>query len=289
MVFCITMANAQQDPLYSQYFNNPMLINPAFAGNLERLYAGLAYRSQWTGIDGTPVTYNFNSHLSLVDNKVGLGVIAVQDKLGDIKNTSYGMTYSYRISGVKSTFAFGLQGGFTNYATNSEAILVKNNPDPAFASFNETQFNLGAGVLYQHDRYTLSFSVPRLLPGRVQGNGEPLELYAQNFYLYGAYDFILSDRILFKPSTLLRTTPGSSMAVDLTTSVVIDRKYTAGILTRGFNTYGGLIQLVMGNYRAGYVFEIPGKKSALYYNTHELSISISLDVLADHNHDSYGF
>ena len=59
------IATAQQDPLYSQYFNNPMLINPAFAGSNERLYAGVAYRSQWSGIQGGPTTFNFNSHIAI--------------------------------------------------------------------------------------------------------------------------------------------------------------------------------------------------------------------------------
>ncbi|MCA6500789.1 MAG: PorP/SprF family type IX secretion system membrane protein, partial [Chitinophagaceae bacterium] len=81
------LAAAQQDPLYSQYFNNPMLINPAFAGSMERLYAGLAYRSQWSGIEGSPATFNFNSHIALADNRVGAGLVVVQDKIGNIKNT----------------------------------------------------------------------------------------------------------------------------------------------------------------------------------------------------------
>ena len=42
LIILIPCAMAQQDPLYSQYFNNPMLINPAFAGSNDRLYAGLA-------------------------------------------------------------------------------------------------------------------------------------------------------------------------------------------------------------------------------------------------------
>src|SRR5215813_11780961 len=84
--------HAQQDPLYSQYFNNPMLINPAFAGSTERLYAGVAYRTQWAGVEGAPQTFSMNSHIGLMNNNVGLGMIAVQDQIGDVKNTQYGAT-----------------------------------------------------------------------------------------------------------------------------------------------------------------------------------------------------
>jgi type IX secretion system PorP/SprF family membrane protein len=280
---------AQQDPLYSQYFNNPMLINPAFAGSNERLYAGIAYRSQWAGVDGGPVTYNFNSHIALLDNKIGLGVMAVQDQLGDIKNTEFGWTYSYKIKLRDASFSFGLQTGFTRYATDPNAVRIQNSPDQYFAQFSQTRFNTGAGILLQNERYTLSFSVPRILPGTVSQGGQKIQVYSQNFYLYGSYVFPISDRIRFKPSTLLRAVAGSPVTVDLNANFVIDRLYTAGLFTRKFNTYGILLQMVFNNYRLGYVYEVPGKGSALNFDTHEISLSVSLDVLRSHNHLRNGF
>jgi len=279
---------AQQDPLYSQYFNNPMLINPAFAGSNERLYAGAAYRSQWAGVDGGPVTYNFNSHMALVNNKVGVGLLAVQDQLGDIKNTSYGGVFAYRIKLSESTFSFGMQAGFTRYATDPNAVRVLNNPDPAFNQFTETKFNTGAGVLLQNERYTFGLSVPRMLASSVSQGGQSIQIYSQNFYLYGSYIFYVNERIQFKPSTLLRATAGTPISADLNANFIFNKLYTAGLFTRKFNTYGVLLQMVMNNYRLGYVFELPGKSSALNYTTHEISLSLSMDVLSFHNHSANG-
>lgn len=274
---------AQQDPLYAQYYNNPMLINPAFAGSHERLYAGVAYRSQWTGIQGMPVTYNFNSHISLAQNRVGLGIYAVQDKLGDIQNTSYGAVYAYRIRlNDATTFSFGLQTGFTRYATDPESVNIKNNPDPRFTNFNETTFNTGAGLLLQNDNYRIGLSVPRLLTNSVNYAGADIKVYHQNLYLYGGYIFQLNEAIRFRPSALLRSTTKTKMAVDLNANLELNRKYIAGIFTRNFNSYGAIVQLIIGDLRAGYVYEVPGKKSALYYNTHEVSFSVSLSVLQGH-------
>ena len=70
---------------------------------------------------------------------------------------------------------------------------------------------------------------------------------------------------------------------------VFNKLYTAGLFARKLNTYGLLLQMVMSNYRLGYVFELPGKGSALNYNTHEVSFSLSLAVLKDHNHYSTGY
>jgi type IX secretion system PorP/SprF family membrane protein len=278
---------AQQDPLYSQYFNNPMLINPAFAGSLDRLYLGLAYRSQWSGMEGAPATLNFNGHLSLLENKIGVGAVVVQDKLGDITNTQYGATFAYRIKLTNSTFSFGMQTGFTRYATDPNAVLVLN-PDKAFAPFSVTSFNVGAGLLLQNEKYTLSLSVPKLLANSANQDGVNVQTYSQNFYLYGAYTFYLNERVQLRPSTLLRATSGSPVSVDVNANFILSQKYTAGIFTRNANTYGILLQAVMNNYRLGYIFELPGKSSALNYNTHEVSLAISLDVLSSHNHSRTG-
>lgn len=285
----VSVVTAQQDPLYSQYFNNPMLINPAFAGSNDRLYAGVAYRSQWAGVEGGPVTFNFNSHLALVDNKVGVGVIAVQDQLGDIKNTQLGGTFAYKIKLTNSTFSFGMQAGVTRYATDPNAVKLLNPNDPAFYQFTETKFNTGVGVLLQNERYTLSLSVPRMLASNVSQGGQSIQVYSQNFYLFGAYTFYVNERIQFRPSTLLRATAGTPISADVNANFIFNKVYTAGVFTRKLNSYGLLLQMVMKNYRFGYVFELPGKGSALNFTTHEISLAMSLDVLKFHNHSTPGY
>lgn len=265
-----------------------MLINPAFAGSNERFYAGVAYRTQWAGVEGSPRTFNLNSHVALMDNKIGLGVVAVQDQIGDIKNTQYGATGAYRIKLSKSTFSFGMQIGATRYATDPNAVRVQN-PDPLFTQFSETKLNVGAGALLQNERYTLSLSVPRILASNVNQGGQSIQVYSQNFYLFGTYLFYVSDKIQFKPSTLLRMTKGSAVSADVNCNFTFKQLYTAGVFTRNLNSYGVLLQMVMTNYRLGYVFEIPGKSSALNFTSHEISLSLSLDLLNSHNHSRTGF
>ena len=44
----------QQAPVLTQYFNNPLIINPAFAGTRNALAIDIATRQQWMGIKGAP-------------------------------------------------------------------------------------------------------------------------------------------------------------------------------------------------------------------------------------------
>jgi type IX secretion system PorP/SprF family membrane protein len=265
-----------------------MLINPAFAGSNERLYAGVAWRSQWSGIEGSPTTFNLNSHIALVNNTVGVGVIAVQDQIGDIKNTQYGAVGAYRIKMSKSTFSFGMQMGATRFTTDPNAVKIQN-PDPLFAQYNETKFNTGAGVLLQNEKYTLSLSAPRILTSNVSQGGQSIQVYGQNFYLYGAYLLYINELVQLKPSALIRMAKSSTASVDVNFNLIFKRQFTAGLFTRSLNSYGILLQAVMTNYRLGYVFEIPGKSSALNFTTNEISLALSLDVLNSHNHSSTGY
>jgi hypothetical protein len=66
-------------------------------------------------------------------------------------------------------------------------------------------------------------------------------------------------------------------------NLTLNSLYTAGLFTRNLNTYGVLLQMVFKNARLSYVFELPGKRSALSFNTHELGLAFSLSVLRSHN------
>src|SRR6201996_3794333 len=55
-IACLQSVSAQQKPQYTQYVFNNYLLNPAVSGieNYTDVKAG--YRSQWTGLEGAPVT-----------------------------------------------------------------------------------------------------------------------------------------------------------------------------------------------------------------------------------------
>ncbi len=278
----VIQATAQQDPIYAQYLNNPLTINPAYAGSNNMFNASLQYRTQWAGIDANPVTVNFSSHMSVYRNKVGVGVMVVEDKLGDTNNTEFNTMYSYKIQINDSYLSFGLQTGFIRYKTDPSLLTIRDPGDPAFSQLTETTFNTGAGVILKNDRYMIGFSAPRLLPATVSQGGQQIELYKQHYYLFGSYIMFLSEDIRFKPSVLLRGTQ-NSYSVDLNASFNIREFYTAGIFTRNFATYGVLVQAMLSKVRLGYVFELPGgSASTLNFASHELMVGVSMGVLSQH-------
>src|ERR1043165_6298996 len=96
-VLASVSGKAQFDAMFTQYMFNEMFINPAYAGSKEAMSATLLHRQQWVSFPGRPVTTSFSLHGPLMDNKMGLGLSVLTEKIGVLtRNLVYG-TYAYRM------------------------------------------------------------------------------------------------------------------------------------------------------------------------------------------------
>ncbi len=274
---------AQQDPIYATYINNPLTINPAYAGSNNMFNASLQYRTQWAGIEANPTTLNFSSHMSVYRNKAGVGMMVIQDKIGDTKNTEFQATFAYKIQVKDSWLSFGMQTGFIRYENDPSSLTIRDPGDPAFMAMTETKFNTGVGVMMKGDRYIVGLSVPRLLPAAVSQGGQTIELYSQTYYLFGSYVMFLSEQVRFKPSVLMRATQGSPPSFDVNASFTFKEMYTGGIFTRNFKSFGLLTQVMYNKFKLGYVLELPGGSSSLNFTSHEITLGIAMDLLPFHD------
>lgn len=286
---CFT-TNAQQDPLYAQYLNNPFVINPAYAGFTNNLSTAVSYRQQWAGLEGGPKTVNFNSHIALSENRMGAGILVVSDRIGNSLVNEGLAAYAYKIAlSEKQTLSFGLQAGFANYQIDNNKVNPFDKSDPLFiGSVSETVPSFGAGLILSTDRYFLGVSMPRMLKTTLQEQGLQSTLYSQHFYGVASYLFIVSEHIRFKPSTLIKLVRGAPASFDLNASFIFHENYQAGLLTRDFSTYGffGQIQ-VRDAFRLGFVFEVPtGASVGSDFVTYELTLGLRFNALPGHSNTS---
>jgi type IX secretion system PorP/SprF family membrane protein len=284
LVYCIS--EAQVDPLYAQYMNNPLLINPAYAGLNNNLNAGVSYRKQWAGFDGSPTTYNVNAHTSLLDNKMGVGLIVLKDNVGANSNTEVHATYAYRLDLDQKFLSFGLQAGFISFKGNNSELNPLDKNDPAFlGTQNVTKPSFGAGIILNSERYFIGLSVPRMLKARVTFEDIESELYSQHLYAAGAYVFYINEDVRLKPSLLLKSVKGSPLSADVNFAVNFQEKYTAGIFTRNLNAYGLMAQMKFGGaYRFGYAFEMPsGNSVGARFTSHELTFGLNMALFSFHS------
>jgi hypothetical protein len=71
--------DAQQFPFMEGYNVNPFTMTPSYAGLKNTKTVFLDYRSDWTGVDGGPVTCQLSYNDKLA-KKVGLGGRFIYDK-----------------------------------------------------------------------------------------------------------------------------------------------------------------------------------------------------------------
>lgn len=272
---------AQQEPIFANYLSNPLVLNPAYAGINNVFNASVSYRSQWSGFDGAPTTASFSGHSSFVDNKVGAGLLFVTDKLGAQTNTYVSAAGSYKIDFGDFVFSFGMQAGIVRFSEDASELNAFDPTDPLFNQDNTfSKFNIGTGVALKGDNFFVGLSVPRLVNNAEDIEGIETELYNRHVYLTLGYVYELNTVLALRPSAILRAVGDAPASLDLSGSLIINDKYTAGLLTRNFNTYGLLAQMnISDKLRFGYIFEIPSEKSVgSSFNSHEFTLMLDLEV-----------
>ena len=104
-----------QDPAFSQFYANPLYLNPAFAGSNQCPRANINYRDQWPGIGRTYITSSasWDQHIQAIGG--GLGVLVHHDRAGagSLNISQFSLIYSYHLK-LNNKFAMkaGLETSF---------------------------------------------------------------------------------------------------------------------------------------------------------------------------------
>lgn len=149
-----------QDIHFSQYFNTPLIINPALTG----VFGGdqramLAYRNQWASVASPYKTYgaSFDTRLFEKSRKnflLGVGFNVYKDVAGD---TELGITSAgLSVSGIvkihdKQHLTAGVHGGFDQRSINQSNMIWDNQFDgqtyiPTAPSFEFRDYNKPFGI-----------------------------------------------------------------------------------------------------------------------------------------------
>ena len=230
VLFLAFQMHAQQDPQYTQYMYNMNVINPAYAGSRENLSMGLLYRTQWSGIEGSPETATFFGH-ALVSDKLGIGLSAISDRIGPVNETNLYADISYTLDlGRESRLAFGIKAGATFHDIGLAGIDLIDAGDPFFQDISSATPNFGAGLFYYTYKYYFSFSVPNMLSAvHLDDNGTKIGTETQHYFLTGGYVFDLSRNTELKPSFLVKSSFDAPVSLDVNVNARFYKKFEIGV------------------------------------------------------------
>ena len=96
----LSLSLSAQDPIYSQFYNSPLELNPAFAGNSYAPIVALNYRNQWPGIDNAYQTFSATYDQFVDRYNSGLGFTILSDNAGGgaLKTIKISGLYAYKLN-----------------------------------------------------------------------------------------------------------------------------------------------------------------------------------------------
>lgn len=170
LLLSVSISQAQQSRVYSQFFMNPFIYNPAYAGvEGHSVFFGM-YRKQWSNIDGAPALSHVSFHTPLKGG-LGIGFTAYNEQEGLINSTAIKASASYLLAiDRKHYLRVGMSLGGGTKSINTDGF--DSPADPAFASLSESaSFTLANfGATYHFGHFNVGFALPNLVGYEIVGS-----------------------------------------------------------------------------------------------------------------------
>jgi type IX secretion system PorP/SprF family membrane protein len=281
-------AFGQRDALYSQYMFNQLVINPAYSGSKEEMSLAVINRNQWVGLDGAPRTLTLSANTPLRNEHVALGMYVYSDQIGADKDLGVVGSYAYRVRLGAGKLSLGLQAGLSQVSIDWNKVTMHETDDNVYISRPKSSVKPDAnfGVYYYTPKYYVGVSSKHLLEnqfGKVQ-NADGSSTYStltRHFYFMGGMALPISDKIVFKPSTLIKYANNAPLNVDLNASFLFNDKIWLGASYRtGNNAMVFMVELqATSNLRIGYSYDASmGALKGYNGGSHEIMLGYDLNL-----------
>ena len=297
LLFIITMflainVFAQQEPFFTQYYINEMVINPAVSGSKTYNPLTIQTRQQWLGFTDAPLTSNISYHGAL-NNRSAMGGYLMVDQAFPSMQANLHLNYAYHIpldyDKVNLSFGLGVKLMYYNLDFNTGDLPFGD--DPAFSgnAYDKVLSDASSGVYLYSRNFYAGFSVSNMFQTSFNTpvSGSPYSnLGLRNYYGSGAYRFkIINNDWKIEHSFLIRKMQFQSSIIDLSTRVLYLEKTWAGLSYRTNRTavfsFGFGIENMQICYSYDHTFS--GEIMQYNYGTHELGIVFRLKTSSAQN------
>jgi type IX secretion system PorP/SprF family membrane protein len=285
----VVLASAQQDQNFSQYMNNPLMINPGYAGTRELVCLAGVHRQSMVGLNGAPSTSVFSANLPISVLHGGVGLSLLNDAAGNEKNLGISGVYAYSVSLKDGLVGIGLNIGFINASIKSGASWTGNNSssglDPLVptAGSSAMSLDLGVGVYYRTENLYFGVGATHLTqPEKKFNKGGSLTLN-RYFNLTCGYAISLPNpQFEFQPSVFIGSTMANQV-FDLNGMLIYNKRIWGGISYRLSTAVVGMVGIVLKNdVRIGYSYDFnTNGLSSANSGTHEISLGYNFSLIKE--------
>lgn len=216
---------------------------PALVGKSEGIRAFAAYRYQWVGIDGAPMTIYAGADMKLPLKNVSGGVFFAHDRVGAVSFTSAHLSLAYSIPVKKNHLNIGMKMGMNSMMLDGSKLTTPTDNvgiiDPILNDNKQSAFRpeLGIGMSYVHSLFHIGAFVNNIGDFKTKLNGMNVNFntdFGRYYGVVGAVDIPVGKQFSLEPSFLLRTN-AIHYQFDVSLATTFQEKYTLGLGTRGYN------------------------------------------------------
>ena len=296
LLFLVAASNLlAQDPTFTQFYSNPVYLNPALAGSSGCPRVALNYRNEWPQLTGNYVTYAaaYDSYFKNISG--GVGLIALHDVQGQgtIQTSMIGASYSnYLKVNRKFRLMFGAQAAYYQKYLDWSKLTFGDMIDPRRGFIYQTGdvprgngrrgfFDVSAGIVGFSKNFYFGAAFHHLnrpdesmilgqskLPIKVTGHiGANIKLGQRG--RYSSTTFLSPNIIYQNQNGFQQLNVGAYLKYESFTIGAWYRNKDAFILTVGINT---------DNYRIGYSYDLTVSPlgNGVSGGSHEVSLGINL-------------
>jgi type IX secretion system PorP/SprF family membrane protein len=289
-----SFAAKAQDPTFTQFYANPLYLNPAFAGSHGCPRFALNYRNEWPSLSGNYVTYSASYDQYFKNISGGFGVLATHDQQGQgtINTSMLGLVYSYHLTlGRKWKMMFGARAAWYQKFLDWDKLTFGDMIDPRRGFIYATGdvprggsrgfFDASAGTVIFNKHFFAGFAAHHLntpnesmiignspLPMRFTGHmGAEIQLGRQSKYSNGTS--IMPNVIYQYQNGFQELSVGTYVKYGAFNVGFWYRNKDAFIMTIGVNT---------GKFKLGYSYDVTVSKlnNGVSGGSHEISLGLNL-------------
>jgi len=277
-----------QDAQFTQFYANPLYLNPAFAGSDRCPRICMNFRDEWPAIPGSYVTYSasFDRYVDALAG--GVGLLFEQDKTGVLTNTNISAIYAYQLN-VSRSFAVsaGFQATYHQFSVDQSKLSFGDEIDPVrgfvystsevLTRTSVTVPDFSAGILGYGKNVFFGFSADHLTqPDESLVSGDsPLPIkytaHAGAMIPVNTRSTLSEDQFTLSPNILYQQ-QGSFQQLDLG-FYAIKGDVVGGFWYRNQDAVILLLGFTTGTIKIGYSYDITISKLTLSSGgSHELSL-----------------
>lgn len=199
LIVLSAFATKGQDPEFTQFYANPLYLNPAFAGTNGGPRFALNYRNQWPTVSAAFVTYmaSYDQHFDGIGG--GIGFQAWHDRAGDgeLATTVISGIYSYHLNVSRSfTIKAGIKASGYQRSIDFDKLRFGDQIHPRWGFIYETNEPLpqgggvystgmfpdfSAGIMGFTDKYYAGFAVDHITKPSQSFLGNPESILPRKY------------------------------------------------------------------------------------------------------------